>query len=70
MVFFVILLNQTKLIAVKEEWVQDPTLLSNTKFYFSPDQNAVADFNSASKYYFDENRPSCYNGYVCKTFGM
>lgn len=68
MVFFVVLLVNGELVAIKEEWILK-TASSKVKVFYGPDQNALADFSVATKYFFKKNEIACYQADICKRFG-
>lgn len=68
MVFYVAYLEQKKFIVVKEQWVENPEILKNSKIFYSPQQGSVADFSLPLSYYFDNNKTTCYNAFLSKSF--
>lgn len=69
MFFFVVYLDQMKLIVIKEDWIENPDLGSKSKIFFSPNSNEVANFALPLSFYFDDTKTTCYEAFVCKCFG-
>lgn len=68
MAFFVVLLANGELIAVKEQWILK-IAPSEVKVFYGPDQNATADFGVKTKYFFKKCEIACYKAELCKQFG-
>lgn len=69
MVYFVALIESSKWLAVKKEWVQNPFLGQTSKIFFSPNENAVPDFTKPSEFYLNKDSDEVYNGFVYRQFG-
>lgn len=67
MIVFVVMLQNRKLIAVKQEWIQNMES-QPTKIFFGQN-DSTADFSLETKYYFKEDQIACYEGRLCKQFG-
>lgn len=67
--FFAIYLAHKRVIAVKREWIQNPVLRSKTKFFYSENPNATADYTTCPLYYINKNIDACYDGFILQGFG-
>lgn len=67
--FFVIYLKCNRFLVFQSQWVQNKSVGEESKVYFSPDRDAVADFNARTQYYFNDGLSSCYDGFVYRVFG-
>lgn len=65
----VILLKQKKIIVVQDKWVENPTLYSETKVFYSPNVNDEANFETQIMFYFHSTKTACYYGCVNEKFG-
>lgn len=65
----VVVLQNNKLISLKEVWVQFPVPNAKSIVFFSPNHDDAANFHLEPSYYFDPERPSCYKSRVVERFG-
>lgn len=65
---FVVCLKQKHFVIIKKEWIANPSVGVMTNIFYSPNENAISDFNIASKYYFNKEITACYEGYIQKSF--
>lgn len=67
--FFVVSIGGTY-IDLKPNWIEKPVLNTYTKVFFSPNEEAIADFQLPSDpFYFLSDCTGCYLAYVVKMFG-
>lgn len=67
--YFVILLESKRYVAVKKAWIENPTVGSQTKIFFSENNEAVADFTLGNWFYLYPKIDAVYNGFVYREFG-
>lgn len=66
----VIILKSQRVLAVKNSnWIEEPVTGKYTRFYYSPNPDASANFKATKKYLFDENSVGVYDCYVIRHFG-
>lgn len=68
---FVVLLKSRRYITVRGNWIQTPAPKYGEigKVFYSPDENAEADFSLEVKYLFNQNDAHVYEGYIMKSVG-
>lgn len=66
--YFVVCLKQNRFVILKESWVQNPYIQQFSMVFFSPNDEAMADFGAEKKFYFNPNASFCYDGFVTKAF--
>lgn len=66
---YVVALKCNQFMRCKEAWLSNPRIDAETKVFFSPNFDAVANFNASKKLFFDPNVEAVYDGRVQKIFG-
>lgn len=69
MEYYVVLLEQNILIAVKKQWIENSNSVEQVAVFYSSDRNAVPNFERNKMYYFKENQTACYNCRIVQKFG-
>lgn len=67
--FFVVYLASKRFIVVKKDWVKNAVDGKPSKVFFSPNPDAVANFNNKVAYYLNTTVDACYEAFICKAFG-
>lgn len=66
--YMVVCLKQNKLVALKESWVQKPTLGALSRVCYSVDEHSIANFHLDPTFFFDSSSVGCYDARVIKRF--
>lgn len=68
MAFHVVFLECRRFISIHEDWIQNPVVGEDSKFFISPNTNTAPDFTLDTCFYV---RPvdACYNAFVYRKFG-
>lgn len=66
--FFAVVLQQNRMIVVKETWIKNPIVGQNSKVYISNDEQSVPDFSLRPIYLLNTSIDACYNGRIIKKF--
>lgn len=65
---FVVILLCRRYIQLPAKWIENSKIGVKTQIFFSPNQNAAANFDADKKYLFDKHSDATYDAYVCKCF--
>lgn len=66
--YFVVALQQNRMIVVKEQWVLNPRVGQYTKVYVSPNEQNRPNFLLPTRYLLNILVDACYNARVMKVF--
>lgn len=69
MAFVVILKNNTNVLAVKANWVENPVLNDVSLIFYSQNENDVANFTLPPQYHLRNDSANCYQARVMAQFG-
>lgn len=69
MVFIIVLESRRFLIVHNEAWIEKPVPGCFSRYFFSPNENALPDFTTKNKYLFDNQQEGWYNCFVNRVFG-
>lgn len=67
--FFVVFMDCRRYVVVKRKWISNPVLGEEAVMFFSANGSAMANFGMVPEFYFNQERDSCYNVFVIKSFG-
>lgn len=68
--YFAVALQQNRMIALKEAWIQNAVVGEYSKVYISPNEESVPNFSLKIKYLLDTSNENCYNARVIKEFNV
>lgn len=66
--YFVVALQQNRLVVSKESWIQNPTVNEFSKVFISEDEESDPNFELQTKFYVSHTSDACYNGRIVKQF--
>lgn len=69
MTFYVVFLASKRFVVIKKNWLQNAVVGKPSKVFYSPNPDAIANFNSEVGFYLNTTIDACYDTFVYKAFG-
>lgn len=70
MTFFVVVLEQNRLIILEGKWIENPTIREISRVFYSPNPETPANFDLKQTYLLGKQKNCCYTGYIVKKFEL